>query len=70
MYQKIYHDTGSEFFSAKHKGRLFSVAWKNVVSDHGAAMALNGESLVFVWFLSVLIILCLPDVSNKSYHDT
>ena len=37
-----------------------SVAWENNMSYHGSATAWNGESLI----------LCIPNVSNKSYYDT
>ena len=50
---------------------VVSVVWGNVVSPHGSATAQNGESLWnFSWFLCVLLILCLPNVSNKYHHDT
>ena len=30
----------------------------------------TGNPLVFFWFISILIILCPLNVSNKTYHDT
>ena len=32
--------------------------------------SLNGESLGIFWFLSILFVLFLPNVSSKSYHGT
>ena len=29
-----------------------------------------GNPLAFIWFISILLILCLPNVSNKYYHGT
>ena len=39
------------------------------VTAHGAATALNGESLDnYFWFIYILIILCLLNVSKIYYH--
>ena len=38
MFQKYYHDTGSDQLSERHKGGLVSAAWENVVSAHGSDM--------------------------------
>ena len=68
---KYYHGIVSDKLSVQHKGGLLNFAWQSVVSAHGSVTALNGEFFgKCSWFLSVLLILCLPNVSNKYYHDT
>ena len=67
---KYYHDTGADQFSAQHKGVLVIFSWGNVVSAHGAAAAYNGKSLGNLFLLYILLILCIPNLSNKSYHVT
>ena len=48
-----------------------SVAQNNIMSAHGGATALNGESLGKCFlFISVLFLLFIPNVSKKYYHNT
>ena len=49
---------------------LASVACKYIVSAHGAAISQNGEYVCMLSFISILLIICFPNVSNKTYHDT
>ena len=44
-----------------------SVSWDNVVSYHGSAMAEIEVSLGFFWFLSILLLLCLPNVKKNLF---
>ena len=68
---KYYHGIVSDKLSVQHKGGLLNFACQSVVSAHGSVTALNGEFFgKCSWFLSVLLILCLSNVSNKYYHIT
>ena len=68
---KYYHGTGSDQLSAQQKGGMVSVAWENIVSDHGEAMGLNRESLGNYFDFSLfLLLLCLPNGSKKYDHGT
>ena len=50
---------------------MVSVFWENVVSVRGAATDYNRGSLGnFVGLYLFLLILCLPNVSNKPYNET
>ena len=52
------------------KEGLANVAWENIVSYHEAGTTQNGESLGKFFYFSILLISCLPNVSNKTYNDT
>ena len=68
MFQnKSYHDTTLDYLSAKHKGGLESVDVENGISAHGVVMALTGNPLERNWFLSDLLILCLPVHENHKH---
>ena len=52
--------------SEQQKGVLVVVAWEDPVSDHGAATALNVESLETRFGSPFpLLLLCLPDVKKN-----
>ena len=41
------------------------------MSAHGVATASNGESIVMIFiFISILLISCLPNASNRTYRET
>ena len=67
---KYYYEKGSDQLSAQHKVILLNNAWENIVSSYESSTALNRKVLGFFFSFSLflLIILCLPDVSKKSYH--
>ena len=60
---KSFRETGSDQLYENHKGGLEIVSCYNVVSAHGVDMAKNREFLGnLFWFLSILLIICLPNV--------
>ena len=57
--------------SAQQRGVLVSVAWENFSQIMEQLRPKTGNNLaIYFWFLSILLILCLPNASNISYHVT
>ena len=62
MFQKNYHDTGENQFSTEHIGGLLSITFSQLMEQLHPK---TGNPLA-VFNLSILSILCIPNVSKKS----
>ena len=63
---KNYHDTGENQFSTEHIGGLVSITFFQLTNQ---LQPKTGNTLA-VFDISILLILCLPSVSDKFYHGT
>ena len=60
-----YHDTGDDQLSVQHKGGLVSVALGERFARSWISYGLKQGISCQILFLSILLILCLPNVSNS-----
>ena len=68
---KLYHGKGGDQLSAKHKKRTGeSCVGEHCVSSWSSYGLKQGIPWNFVMFISILLISCLPNVSNKTYNET
>ena len=63
---KKYHDTGDNQLSTEHIRGLSSISLCQLME---LLRPKTCDSLA-IFFLSILLILCLPNISNKFYHGT
>ena len=68
---KYFHGTGSDYLSSQYKGAFGKCCLEERCvsswSCYDLKWGIPWKS--FVWFLFILLILCIPNVLNKSYHD-
>ena len=68
--KKLYHGTGLDKLSEQHKGWIMIVALgeRCVISWSSYVLKWEIPWKIYCWFLCILLLLCIYNVSHKSYH--